>query len=734
MENETTDAAAAGAPAASDGAPPDTSRPQPRHASVGMINRILAGRYEILETIGEGGLLASFRARDRAMNRIVAVKTLLPAFAGRADLAERLKAGLGQTLSLTHPNITRTFDVGTDEETGALFLVEEYLRGIDLKERIRRTAPFQLSAATDAAIAITEALEFAHARGGIAHGDVRPQNVLIGPEGQVKLTGFGVAGAQESILNTGDTDHLKRIVGYIAPDAARAAAPTASGDIYAVGVILYEMLTGELPYTGDNPVQIALRHAQDPVPSPRHVNTGVPPALDGIVRKALGKRPEERYASATALLHDLRTVRDALRFGKSLSWSPLEEKARSAAPAATPVAEQTLILEDTQVLPGARVESSPAAAISPAASLAGATAEEQLLTATQGPWSAYANSNPASATGSGLGADPYGNTNPLAPRPTASTAVVMPVVAAEENILEEGRPQRGNGGAGLRWLTFLNLFLVLLILGGVAFLGYSTLNFLQPPNDVTVPNLVGKSLAEAKSIAHGQNFKLAVVDEQYRDKEASEVIFQQQPTPGRHIREGKAISIWVSKGPRMVDVPDVRDMSFEKGRKTLERAGLRLGNYKGEYDPLVPRGNVLRQLPEPGEPRPRGTKIDLVLSKGEEPPPAPLEEPTPLPPPENLNEGAGSAAEARPTPDEGGTSGGSNRQSRVRYFDIRYPVPSDGQSHRVRIDVLDDDGPRTVLDEAHQPGDAVKHRVEAVGSQITIKLYDNDELRSELTK
>jgi serine/threonine-protein kinase len=320
-------------------------------ARTGMVNRIVAGRYEVLESLGEGPLLAAYRARDRSLNRIVTLKTVLPAYASSQEVVDSLKEGLSQTLSLTHHNIARTYDVGVDEETGIVYLAEEFVRGIDLKERIRRAAPFQLSAATETAIAVAEGLEMAHAR-GIAHGDVRPGNILIGPEGQIKLTNLGVAAAQNRIVAS-DPALLLRVVGYVAPDAGRTAAPTPSADLYALGVILFEMLTGEMPYSGDNAVQVALKHAQEPIPSPRQVNAGVPVALDGIVRKALGKTPETRYASADRMLRDLRAVRDALRYGKSLSWSPLdsEERAPASAPAATRPANVATTADETLVMP-----------------------------------------------------------------------------------------------------------------------------------------------------------------------------------------------------------------------------------------------------------------------------------------------------------------------------------------------------------------------------------------------
>jgi serine/threonine protein kinase len=675
------------------GPPPDALPPS---------GRPFAGRYDILESMGEGALVASYRARDRSLNRIVTLKTLRPEFANREDIRARLRDGLGKILALAHPNIVRTYDVGVDEANGgALFVVEEYVRGIDLKERIRRAAPFQLAAATDTAIAIAEGLEFAQTR-GIAHGDVRPQNVLIAPEGQIKLTGFGVAEAQG--LAVGDTPSLlRKVVLYRPAEASRDEAPTFAGDVYALGAILYELLTGEPPFRGENALQIALRHAEDPVPSPRQSNTGIPPALDGIVRKALAKRPGERYDSARALLVDLRMVRDGLRYGKPLTWTPQERAATTfipappllpldalpGEPARIPAVDETLVMP----IPAAAPRRAPVAGPAPVAD----------------PDSPYRNS----ATGA-----------------ISSSAVVdmaSAPVARPEKVEEDVTVGRGNReSGGNRYLTSINLFLFLLVVGGLASLAWMTIYFVKPPAEVVVPNLVGRTVTDAKTMSGEQKFDLAVVDEQFRDIEPEGVIYQMQPAPGRHIREGKPVSIWISKGPRMVNVPDVRSTTFEKARHVIESDNLRVGDYTFEYDSLEPKGNVMRQTPEAGETRPRGTRIDLVLSKGEEPLPTPATDITP-PPVTNLPaDTGGSDATPSPAPDTG--------DSRVRTFDIKYPVPADSASHRVRIDVTDRDGTRTVFDETHVAGDKIKQRIEAVGKQVHIRLFDNDQLRSELTK
>lgn len=704
---------------------PASGAPSSRPAGA-LINRVLAGRYELLEMIGEGPLLAAFRARDRSLNRVVAVKTLLTAggvaaAAGQETILQKLRAGLGEVLALTHPNITRAFDVGADDASGVpVFLAEEYVRGIDLKERIRRAAPFQLTAATDCAALLAEALEFAHAR-GIAHGDVRPQNILIGPEGQVKLSNFGVAEAQNVALYQ-DPSLLRRVVAYVAPEAAASARPTASADLYSLGVILYEMLTGDLPYKGDNPVQIALKHAQEPIPSPRIINAGVPRALEGIVIKALGKRPEERYGSASEMLADLREVRDALRYGKSLAWSPLDRTRHAAATAPAPAAPVSV---DSETGIPARGASSAAAivpgAISTAASLpVSALDEDDEEAAVDGTIVMPGAIRGAAA----LQARRGGSVS--SPRSAAAAA-------SREEYEDEDAPRGrrggrgGNGGGGSRWLTFINLFLLLLVLGALGGLVYMTMNFFQPQDEVVVPNLVGKTITDAKTLATDQKFTLATVDEQYQDRIPADTIYQQRPAPGYHIREGKQVSIWVSRGPHMADVPDVRDTAFDRAKKVIEANGLRVGDYTYEFDPIAARGNVLRQSPQPGESRPRGTKVDLVLSKGEEPTPTP--EPLPTPGLDTGVGGGGAAGAAAPD-----TSNPDDPNNRERTFSVGYKVPSDGQPHHIRIDVIDRDGPRTAYDQENQSGEKVSTDVTGIGKQITIKLYDNDALRSEQTR
>ena len=293
-----------------------------------MINQLIQQRYEILEKAGEGPIFAVYKARDKAMNRMVALKTLLSPYASEKEFVATLKEAQQATAVLNHPNITHFQEFG--QEGDATYSITEFVRGIDLKERIRRIAPFTLSVAVDFACAIGEAMHYTHSVGQV-HGDLRPQNIIISPEGAVKVTNFGV---QSAVAKSPQAQHvtLQLAAPYHAPELSTTHPGTAAGDIYALGAILYEMLTGTPVYSAESLDALADKHAFAAIPSPRAINSGVPRSVEGIILKCLQKKPDERYRTVAELLTDLKSVRDALRFGKSLSWSPIDIEKASEAP------------------------------------------------------------------------------------------------------------------------------------------------------------------------------------------------------------------------------------------------------------------------------------------------------------------------------------------------------------------------------------------------------------------
>lgn len=278
----------------------------------------MRGRYEPGEVVAEGGTFVVIRGRDLQTGRPVAIKRLSAEFMADPEFTQRLRQEAEELFRLSHPGIAQVYDAW--EEEGTLYLATEFVRGINLAERIRRLAPFPLAVAIDIAAAICDALQTA-AEVGFVHGDLRPENVIITPEGHVKLTDFGVAQAITASSRLQVTA-MVRSARYLPPEVAQGRPITPASDVYSLGILLYEMLAGRPPFDGETPVAIAAQHLRDAPPSLRRLNPGVPRGVEAVVMRCLQKDPAARYSSAGALLEDLRGVREALRFGRSLDAPP----------------------------------------------------------------------------------------------------------------------------------------------------------------------------------------------------------------------------------------------------------------------------------------------------------------------------------------------------------------------------------------------------------------------------
>lgn len=280
-----------------------------------MIGHIVNYRYEVLEKVGDGELFSVYKSRDKVLNRLVALKVLNKDVASCGGFASAVSEGYRAVTGLDHPNIARVFEA--DSADGEHFVACEYVRGTNVKERVRRAGPASVALALDIAIPVLEALEYAHAN-GIVHGNIRPQDIIVSPDGEVKLTDFGLSHALGKCPEVADRFAM-RSVHYAAPEIAEGAPPSASSDLYSVGVVLYEMLTGVLPFAGATAVAVALKQAKELPTPPRAINTGVPKSLSDFIMRAIEKSPVDRFHSASEMLADLRTMRDALRIGKPLS-------------------------------------------------------------------------------------------------------------------------------------------------------------------------------------------------------------------------------------------------------------------------------------------------------------------------------------------------------------------------------------------------------------------------------
>jgi serine/threonine protein kinase len=270
---------------------------------VSVVGEVVADRYELEELVGTGGMSSVFKARDRLLERPVALKILHEHYVRDADYVERFRREARAVAQLAHPNIVTVIDRG--EEGGRQFIVFEYVEGENLKQVVTRTGPLPVREAVDLALQIARALGYAHHR-GIVHRDVKPQNVILNEDGRAKVTDFGIARSLDvdgftqtgTVLGTSD---------YIAPEQAQGQPVDEKTDVYSLGVVLYELLTGDLPFRGEGFVAVAMQHVNEPPPNVLDRRGDVPPRLALAIERAMAKRPEDRYASMDELVADLET-------------------------------------------------------------------------------------------------------------------------------------------------------------------------------------------------------------------------------------------------------------------------------------------------------------------------------------------------------------------------------------------------------------------------------------------
>lgn len=565
-----------------------------------MIQRILARRYELQELIGGGGMADVYKAQDKLLDRAVAVKILHQQYANDAEFVEKFRREATAAAKLAHPNIVNIYDVG--EDGGSQYIVMEYVSGPTLKEVIQQKGCLEPIEAVRIAKEIASALESAH-RNNLVHCDIKPHNILVMPDGHIKVTDFGIARAVSASTMT-YSGSVMGSVHYFSPEQAKGTVITTKSDVYSLGVVLYEMLTGQLPFNGETSVSIALKHLQEePVPI-RQLNPSIPPVLEAIVQKAMSKAPADRPSStelyadlnqAKAMLADRGTSQEAVsndpfatRMIPRITPEMMAEQ-RSERPANKPIGSR----EDYQPQYQPQEEKSIFKSKSFIAVLVGIL----LMGFFVGSflsfgkfWSSAEINVP----------DVVGKSSVVAQQILEDKNLRVKIVEANDDSVPAGQVVSQYPEAGAK-VKEQRLVTITVSKGG---------------QELTMPDLKSMSRSNAEEKLKKMGLKLGAVFEE-NSKEPAGTVINQDPRSGSKITKGQTVDITVSLGEKKkeITVQNYTGLSVDSAKSNLEANGLSLGGISEEAS-TRPKGTVIGQSPSAGSTTTEGGSVSLIISSG----------------------------------------------------------------------------------------------------------------------
>ena len=561
------------------------------------IGRVFDGRYRIISRLGTGGMAAVYLAEDAELGRRVAIKILDDRHANDPAFLERFRREAQSAAGLSHPNVVAIYDRG--EAEGTSYIAMEYLEGPTLKDLIVRQGPLPVPVAIDYARQILAAVGFAH-RNGIVHRDIKPHNVLVGEDGRCKVTDFGIARSGASEMT-----EVGSIVGtaqYLSPEQARGGPISPASDLYSVGVVLYEMLTGKVPFAGEQPLEIAMKHLNGVPDAPSAHRRGVPRELDAIILRSLAKSPADRYRSAEAF--------DAELAGFSRGAAPSGE---------TEAAATALLSGSTSAL------SAPTAIVPP----------EEAAKVTQAGGAYYGYGDRKGRRGKrrrkrawpwfigllvlvAVGAAAYFGYTKIQDRINENAPATVPFVAGLREEQATEKISQANLTADVRRVADQKVPATYVIsqdppAGEKVPKGNSVrIRVSTGLPKATVPDV--KGLKESDAIAALQQARVQVqVFEIQSDKPAGRVMAQ-DPKGGTKVEQGTKVRINVSRGPKPVPVPSVSGLSYSDASKVLQDDGFVVG--RTDVDSNEPAETVIGSLPNEGTTLRPGQRVTLLVSKG----------------------------------------------------------------------------------------------------------------------
>ncbi|WP_458407654.1 protein kinase domain-containing protein [Anaerotignum sp.] len=631
---------------------------------------VLSGRYEILEKIGSGGMAVVYRGKDKKLDRYVTVKVLREEFIGDEEFIERFRSEACSAARLSHPNIVRAYDVGEDGDIN--YIVNEYIHGDTLKKAIKEKAPFDSRSTINVAIQIASALSQAH-KAHIVHRDIKPQNILVGTDGVVKVTDFGIARAATASTMT-TTANAAGSVHYFSPEQARGGYVDEKSDIYSLGISMFEMITGVLPFQGNNSVSIALMHINDELPDIRQYNPNCTPSLEGIIKKATMKKADERYANIDLLLADLIRARADIT-GAAKRTQPVQKPAEKKE---EPVKEAAAVATGA-VAAGAGVRMSRRAEA--AAQLRAAQERAEAEKAAQAAMETPQETKPADPKElemirAAKKAEPVVEKEPefqemkIIPKPIElgedkpeeeEGDVYTPLVGfekyskklpqiskedeyeseymASEKVKTSRRPERVRRNPRTeadydneqdrkteRKVIIAAVITALVLIGiisavGIKFMGGGFAGFggfASEEGGIPTPMFLGVPYEDAVKAAEEMGIELVQEGEDYSSFYDTGYIIYQSVSEGTMIKEGTKIGVKISLGLTEEEMPDVEGKDEKDAIEAIMRLVGDVAKIEYVNDPDADPMTVIEQIPKAGEMITAKSNIVLKISKGDE--------------------------------------------------------------------------------------------------------------------
>jgi beta-lactam-binding protein with PASTA domain/tRNA A-37 threonylcarbamoyl transferase component Bud32 len=556
--------------------------------------RVLNGRYEIEELLGQGGMARVFRGTDTVLGRRVAIKVLSPQYAGDHQFVARFRREAQAAAALNHPNIVSVYDTG--DQGDVHYIVMEYVEGRTIRDVLRQEGPILSDRAAEIGQAVCRALAAAH-QAGLVHRDIKPGNVMLTRDGEVKVMDFGIART-----STGDTlTQTAAVLGtasYLSPEQAQGSAVDARSDIYSLGCVLYEMVTGRPPFTGDSPVSIAYKHVREDAVPPSRVNPDVPGSFDAVVLKSLAKNPQNRYQTADELREDLERVAQGL--------PPLATPVMAGAAATEMLTQQAP--DGTQVMTDVPPEEAPGrkrrwwvvvlvVLLLAALGVAAYFLAQQLLA--------------PEPTGIRV-PDVVGETEDDATQTLEDAGFEVEVerefnedVRRNEVFEQDPEPDER------------------LERGGTV-----TITVSRGERQVDVPSLIGQTVGQAQQTLANANLELGSVENEASDSPEGTII-DQDPEADSQVDPESAVSVTVSSGPETVLVPNVICQDVDDAQATISSAGLGFDVTGERFSTECPEGTVAQQNPAGGASVQRGSTVRVKVSQGPQPTPTITLSPSP---------------------------------------------------------------------------------------------------------